>query len=92
MKGAGGTSGGIDSFFMGLIMMCIGFYMLLNSIIITSSFGSGSRLYNFSAYGMNYGGNSLRVKSHAVIGNQSNGLKSRLGNYSFIPVVLRSST
>jgi hypothetical protein len=29
--------------------------------------------------------------SHAVIGNQSSGLKSRPGNCSFIPVVLRSS-
>ena len=54
MRGAGGTSGGIGQFFIGLIMMCIGFYLLLNSIVITSSFGSGARLYNLSAYGMNY--------------------------------------
>ncbi len=32
-----------------------------------------------------------RVESHAVIGNQSSGLKSRPGNCSFTPVVLRSS-
>jgi hypothetical protein len=32
------------------------------------------------------------VRSHAVIGNQSSGLKSRPGNCSFTPVVLRSST
>jgi len=28
MKGAGGTSGGIGQFFIGLIMMSGGFYML----------------------------------------------------------------
>jgi hypothetical protein len=54
MKGAGGTSGGIGHFFIGLIMMCIGFYLLLNSIVVTSSFGMGARLYHFSNYGMNY--------------------------------------
>jgi len=31
------------------------------------------------------------VKSHAVIGNQSSGFKSRAGNCSFTPLVLRSS-
>ncbi len=54
MKGAGGTSGGIGHFFIGLLMMCVGFYLLLNSIVVTSSFGMGARLYNFSGYGMNY--------------------------------------
>ena len=54
MKGAGGTSGGIAHFFIGFIMMCTGFYLLLNSISVTSNFGSG-RLYSFSGYGMNYG-------------------------------------
>lgn len=51
MRGAGGSSGGIGSFFIGLIMMCGGFYMLLNSISVTSSFGLGSRLYSIGALG-----------------------------------------
>ncbi|WP_434926943.1 hypothetical protein [Shewanella sp. HL-SH2] len=51
MKGAGGTSGGIGSFFIGLIMMSGGFYMLLKAIKITSSFGLSQSLYNVS--GMN---------------------------------------
>lgn len=55
MNGAGGTSGGIGHFFIGLIMMCGGFYMLLNSITVTSHFGFSSRLYGFSAYGSNFG-------------------------------------
>lgn len=51
MKGAGGTSGGLGQFFIGLIMMCGGFYMLLNAINVSSSFGMGMRLYGFSAMG-----------------------------------------
>lgn len=54
MNGAGGTSGGIGHFFIGLIMMCTGFYLLLNSISVTSNFGAGMRLYSMSGYGMNY--------------------------------------
>tara|TARA_R110001592_G_scaffold16668_13_gene70823 strand:+ start:349 stop:771 length:423 start_codon:yes stop_codon:yes gene_type:complete len=54
MKGAGGTSGGLSHFFIGIIMMCSGFYMLLNSITVTSAFGMGVRLYAFSAMGGNY--------------------------------------
>lgn len=55
MKGAGGTSGGIGQFFIGLIMMIGGFYLLLNAISVVSHFGLGSRLYGFSAFGSNYG-------------------------------------
>lgn len=53
MNGAGGTSGGIGTFFIGLIMMCIGFYLLLNAISVTSSFNFSSRLYGFAAMGNN---------------------------------------
>jgi len=55
MNGAGGSSGGIGSFFIGLLMMCGGFYMLLNAITVSSNFGLGSRFYNVSAYGSNIG-------------------------------------
>ena len=51
MNGAGGSSGGVGHFFIGLIMMCGGFYMLLNSITVSSSFGMGARLYSFSGLG-----------------------------------------
>ena len=51
MNGAGGSSGGVGKFFIGLIMMCGGFYMLLNAITVTSSFGFGSRLYSFNNFG-----------------------------------------
>jgi hypothetical protein len=51
MNGAGGSSGGIGQFFIGLIMLCTGFYMLLNAITVTSNFGLGSRLYSVNAFG-----------------------------------------
>jgi hypothetical protein len=55
MRGAGGSSGGIGQFFIGFIMMCSGFYMLLNAIRVTSNFGMGNRLYGFAAFGNNFG-------------------------------------
>lgn len=51
MKGAGGTSGGLGQFFIGFIMMCGGFYLLLNSIKVSSSFGMGMGLYSFRMFG-----------------------------------------
>ena len=51
MKGAGGTSGGIGQFLLGFAMMCGGFYMLLNAIVISSNFGFGYPVYGFSAFG-----------------------------------------
>ena len=55
MNGAGGTSGGIGQFFIGFIMMCSGFYMLLNSMSVVSNFGLGTRLFGMSAFGSAYG-------------------------------------
>lgn len=55
MNGAGGTSGGIGQFFIGLIMMCTGFYLLLNSISVSSSFNFSSRLFGFPMLGANFG-------------------------------------
>lgn len=47
MNGAGGTSGGIGQFFLGLVMACGGIYMLLKSITVHSSFGMRMSLYHF---------------------------------------------
>lgn len=46
IRGAGGTSGGVSSFLVGLGMMGIGFYLLLSKIILTSNFTMGTRLYH----------------------------------------------
>jgi hypothetical protein len=61
LKGAGGTSGGIGSFFLGLMMMCAGFYLLLKAITVSSGFGFGMPLFGFSAFGGSYGLNSGMV-------------------------------
>jgi hypothetical protein len=51
MKGAGGTGGGVGQFLLGFAMMCGGFYMLLNAIVVTSNFGFGYPVYGYSAFG-----------------------------------------
>jgi len=38
-RGAGGTPGGVGSFFLGLIMTVIGGYYLMNMITVSSGFG-----------------------------------------------------
>lgn len=68
MRGAGGTSGGLGQFFLGFIMMCGGFYLLLNAISVTSSFGMGMRLYGFSAFGGHYSITSGMVMFPFMIG------------------------
>jgi len=54
VRGAGGTSGGIGEFWLGIIMMCGGFYLLLNAITVTSSFGMSMSLYGMSLFGRVY--------------------------------------
>jgi hypothetical protein len=68
MKGAGGSSGGIGQFFVGFVMMCGGFYMLLNAIQVQSNFGMGARIYGFSAFGGNYAINSGMVMIPFIFG------------------------
>ncbi|WP_075791672.1 hypothetical protein [Massilia putida] len=55
MNGAGGTSGGTGQFFLGLILMCGGFYLLLNSVVVSASFGLGTRLFGVGGYGITGG-------------------------------------
>jgi len=68
MRGAGGTPGGAGHFLIGIIMMCGGFYLLLNSISVNSHFGFGSRLYGFSAFGSAYGLTSGMVMIPFMLG------------------------
>jgi hypothetical protein len=55
MNGAGGTNGGTGQFFLGLILMCGGFYLLLNSVVVSSSFGLSTRLFGVGGYGVTGG-------------------------------------
>ena len=45
VRGAGGTPGGVGSFFAGLVMVAAGGYLLLNQVQVTTSF------WRFGAYG-----------------------------------------
>jgi len=54
MRGAGGTSGGMGQFFIGLIMLCGGIYLLLNSIQISAPYGFGARLYSIGGYSLTF--------------------------------------
>ena len=51
MKGAGGTSGGLGRFFIGLIMMVAGGYLMLNSVIVSTHLSFGFRGGAFSSFG-----------------------------------------
>jgi len=53
--GAGGTHGGEWQFLAGLMMMAAGFYLLLNSIVISTHFGFGMRLYGIGGFGITSG-------------------------------------
>lgn len=55
MNGAGGTSGGIGRFLLGLVMMCGGFYLLLNNIVVSTNFGLGTRLFGVGPVGITGG-------------------------------------
>lgn len=54
-RGAGGTSGGIPQFFVGLAMMIVGGYMFLNAVRVTYSFGLGNALYRVNGVGVTGG-------------------------------------
>lgn len=68
MKGAGGTQGGTGLFFIGLAMMCAGFYLLFNAIQVSSSFGLGYGLYRMNAFGQGFSITTGMVMLPFIIG------------------------
>lgn len=50
MRGAGGTPGGTGPFWLGFVMMCAGFYMLLSSVSVRHSFGFRHSLFNVGQF------------------------------------------
>ena len=55
MRGAGGSPGGTGSFWLGFVMMCGGFYMLLSSVSVRSTFGFRHSLFNVGQFGVTGG-------------------------------------
>jgi len=61
-RGAGGTPGGSLSFMLGLIMACVGAYLLLDNIVVSHSWGLGMPLYRVGlGGGFNVTGGALLV-------------------------------
>jgi len=59
-EGAGGTKGGVGRYLVGLIMMCIGGYLFLSKVVVTTGalshgFGMGTRLYSAGGFGVTGG-------------------------------------
>jgi uncharacterized protein len=48
-QGAGGTSGGIGEFVIGLVMACVGGYLLLNQVTVTTGLWA---LWGYNAFGL----------------------------------------
>ena len=59
LKGAGGTSGGVGRFFIGLTMLIVGGYMFLNAVQVSNHFSLGRSLYGYR--GMNLTGGMVLV-------------------------------
>lgn len=49
-RGAGGSKGGEGSFFIGLIMMIAGAYLLLRGIMVRPQFGLGNAMYSIGGF------------------------------------------
>ena len=49
LKGAGGTSGGLGEFFIGLLMVIVGAYLLMNFVTVTSSFWA---MWGYNTFGL----------------------------------------
>lgn len=54
-RGAGGTSGGVGRFFLGLTMMTAGGYLFLNSIKVVNNFSLGYSLYSIGSLSLTSG-------------------------------------
>lgn len=54
-RGAGGTSGGVGRFLMGLVMMVSGGYLFLNAIRVNHSFSLGYSIYRFGGFSITSG-------------------------------------
>jgi hypothetical protein len=55
LNNAGGTDGGAMRFLIGIIMICGGGYLLLNSITVRPSFGLGSSVFSLGGVSVTSG-------------------------------------
>lgn len=54
-RGAGGTPGGVVRFLLGVAMVIVGAYLLLNAIRVIHGFGFGRGIYTIGGFGITSG-------------------------------------
>lgn len=54
-KGAGGTTGGIGAFFIGVLMFVLGLYLLLKNIYVYNSFSLSMPFYRLGGFSITSG-------------------------------------
>lgn len=54
-QGAGGTPGGVGRFLLGVGMVIVGTYLLLNAIRVVHGFGFGRGIYSIGGFGITSG-------------------------------------
>ena len=69
-RGAGGTPGGIGEFFLGLVMVVIGAYLITNRIVVVSSYWSygGYSMFGLSLLPLIFGIGILFFNGKSIVG------------------------
>jgi len=67
---AGGTPGGLGEFLIGLVMMCVGGYLLLNQVTVTGSYWSlwGGNSFGITLIPLLFGVGILFWRGRSIIG------------------------
>jgi hypothetical protein len=70
IRGAGGTSGGIAEFFLGLVMAVAGAYLIVNRVVVASSFWyiGGYNTFGLSLVPLIFGIGILFFNGKSIIG------------------------
>jgi len=70
VRGAGGTPGGIGEFFLGLVMVVIGAYLITNRIVVVSSYWSwgGYSMFGLSLLPLIIGIGILFFNGKSIVG------------------------
>ena len=70
VRGAGGTPGGIGEFFLGLVMVVIGAYLITNRIVVVSSYWSsgGYSMFGLSLLPLIFGIGILFFNGRSIVG------------------------
>jgi hypothetical protein len=70
MRDVGGTPGGLGSFFIGLILACIGGYLLTNQVMVTSGYWTfyGANSFGITLVPMLVGVSMLFWNGRSVVG------------------------